>query len=121
MLQAKQQPLIILFGSQVNGHARKMSDFDAAVLDNHELSLKEKIKLGEYIAEKLKITEDKLDLVDLWRASPLLQYQVSSQGKLLEGDKSDFNRFKILAWKRYLNTAKLRRAREESLKKQYAR
>lgn len=111
--------LIVTFGSQARGTAGVVSDFDVAVLFNHALSLKEKSELASKLAVKLKITEDKVDLVDLWNASPLLQHQIASNGKLLEGDELDFLRFKVLAWKRYMDTAKLRRAREKSLANQY--
>lgn len=112
--------LIVTFGSQIRGTAGAASDFDVAVLSDHALGLKEKSKLISKLASKLKILEDKIDLVDLWNASPLLQHQIASSGKLLEGDELDFLRFKVLAWKRYIDTAKLRRAREKSLANQYA-
>ena len=111
--------LIVTFGSQTRGTAGVASDFDVAVLSNHPLNLKEKSELASKLAAKLKIAEDKIDLVDLWNASPLLQHQIASNGKLLEGDEFDFLRFKVLAWKRYMDTAKLRRAREKSLANQY--
>ena len=111
--------LIVTFGSQTRGTAGATSDFDVAILSNHTMSLKEKLKLASKLAAKLKITEDKIDLVDLWNAPPLLQQQIASNGKLLEGDELDFLRFRVLAWKRYQDTAKLRRAREKSLANQY--
>lgn len=118
-MKRKTKKLIILFGSQATGKTHKHSDTDIAILDNHPLEIKEKIKLGEKIAEKLKVSEDNIDIVDLWVASPLLQYQVAQNGKLLEGNDFDFIRFKVLAWKRYQDTAKFRRARERALEKIY--
>ena len=41
--------LIILFGSRAKGVSRKGSDTDIAVLAEHELSLEEKMDIGEYI------------------------------------------------------------------------
>lgn len=113
--------LIILFGSQARGSAGQTSDVDVAILSDHSLRLEEKIETKSKIAEKMKISEDSIDLVDLWDAPPLLQHQIATEGKLLEGEEFDFLRFKILAWKRYQDTAKLRRLREESLSRRYAK
>lgn len=109
--------LIILFGSQAREKAGLNSDTDVAVLADHSLSLEEKSALGDLWAEKLGVSEDSIDLIDLWSAPPLLEYQIAQHGKLLEGKQEDFIRFKVLAWKRYVDTAKLRKVREESLKK----
>lgn len=109
--------LVILFGSQAREKAGVNSDTDVAVLSDHPLTLEEKSELGEKLAEKLKVSEDQIDLIDLWSAPPLLEYQIAKYGQLLEGKESDFVRFKVLAWKRYQDTAKFRRAREKSLEK----
>ena len=108
--------LVILFGSQARGTAGKQSDTDVAVLVDHPLALEEKNKLGERVAKKLGIPDEKLDVVDLWDASPLLAHHVGEIGTLLEGERFDFIRFRIRAWKQYLDTAKFRRAREQTLK-----
>ncbi len=108
--------LIMLFGSRARGTEGANSDADIAVLANRELSLGEQSVLVERLCAVVKTPEDKIDLVDLWNASPLLQHQVGEEGKLLYGDPFDFIRFRVLAWKRYQNTAKFRRARHETLK-----
>lgn len=111
------QTLVILFGSRAKGHAGKMSDTDIAVLADHELDLREKVALAEKFGNQLGVSEDEVDVVDLRAASPLLQHEVASSGKLLEGDPEDFFQFKILAWKRYQDTAKFRKMREQHLTK----
>lgn len=113
--------LIIAFGSQVQGTSNNASDFDFAILNQKPLSLEEKSSLSNQLAEKLQIPEDKVDLVDLWSAPPLLQYQIATTGKLIEGNDFNFLRFKVLAWKRYQDTAKFRRAREKSLANTYVK
>ena len=110
------EPLLILFGSRATDRARTDSDWDVAVVSDHSLSLGERGTLAEEAARLLGANEDHVDLVDLWSASPLLQYFVAKEGKLLIGDPFLFIRFKVRAWKRYLDTAKLRRLRSESLK-----
>lgn len=109
--------LIILFGSQATRTLSQKSDFDIAVFSRKSLDIKARSQLLSVLAEKFNIDEDKIDLVEISNASPLLQFQISSQGKLLWGDSLDFVRFKVLAWKRYLDTAKLRNAREKHLRK----
>ena len=107
--------LVILFGSRAKGHARARSDFDIAVLAGHALTLDERYEAQRLSASRLKISEDAVDVVDLWNAPPLLAYEIASHGKLLFGEPSDFLRFRVLAWKRYQDTSKFRRAREHSL------
>lgn len=108
--------LVVLFGSRARGTASPRSDADIAVLADHSLGLGEKTEIAEEMAREFGISEDSIDIVDLWNASPLLQYQVAEQGKLIRGTAHDFVRFRVLAWKRYLDTAKFRRIRAERLK-----
>ena len=108
--------LLILFGSRATGHARANSDWDVAVVNDHSLSLHERNVYGEEAARLLGANEDRIDLVDMWGASPLLQQFIAKEGKLLWGDQFLFTRFKVLAWKRYHDTAKLRRMRSTALK-----
>jgi len=108
--------LIILFGSRITGTARIESDFDVAILADNPLSLEEKDQTTSEVAAKLNISFDKIDLVDISVASPLLQHSIAKTGKLISGEKEDFLRFKVLAWKKYLDTAKFRARREVHLR-----
>lgn len=111
--------LFILFGSQNTGHANSASDFDIGVVSDKPLSLEEKNKLSEEIAQEFNFPEDKIDLVDLNEASPLLQMEATKAGKLLKGKEEDFFKFKLLAWVRYQHTAKFRKMRADNLQKIY--
>ncbi len=113
--------LIIGFGSQTRGTMGKNSDTDIAVLADHPLSLEEKSELGERMATALGVSEEKVDVIDLWDAPPLLAHEVGETGQLLEGERFAFNRFRIRAWKQSLDTAKFRRARERALTKHVER
>jgi predicted nucleotidyltransferase len=115
-----QEFTVILFGSYARGQARESSDVDVGVLFKTDLSTDEKIAMYEKVSKNLGVSEDKIDLVELRLASPLLQYQVAREGELLFGAREEFIRFQVLAWKRYLSTAKFRRMRERSLSKKYA-
>lgn len=107
--------LVILFGSRARETASSQSDADVAVLADHPLTLSERSEFVLRIAQKIGAAEDRIDLVDLWHASPLLQRQIADEGRLLAGDAFDFLRFRVLAWKRYQDTAKFRRARERAI------
>lgn len=111
--------LIILFGSQATGTAGKTSDTDIAVLGDRPLTLDERSELEEKYANRFSISEEMIDLVDLAIAPPILRYQVAQSGKLLYGSEDDFTRFKVLAWKQYLNTEKFRRYRQQSLENKF--
>jgi len=111
--------LIILFGSQATGTAGKTSDTDIAVLGDRPLTLDERSKLEEKYAAHFSISEEMIDLVDLSIAPPILRYQVVQSGKLLYGTEEDFIRFKVLAWKQYLNNEKFRRFRQQSLEDKF--
>ncbi|MBI2096495.1 MAG: nucleotidyltransferase domain-containing protein [Candidatus Taylorbacteria bacterium] len=112
----KNLKLIILFGSKARGTAGKQSDTDVAVLAGRPLTLEEKNALLEKVAERLAVSGERIDLIDLYDAPPLLAHQIGETGTLIEGTRFDFNRFRIRAWKHYLDTAKFRRAREQALK-----
>ncbi len=113
--------LVILFGSEARGTAGDNSDVDLGVLADHPLTLKERTEIVGSLGKKLNVSEDRIDLVELRSASPLLQYQAARDGKFIVGEKSDFIRYQIRAWKLYLDTAKFRRAREQSLAQKYAK
>lgn len=107
--------LVILFGSHAKGSARNNSDIDIAILAKQPLTLSWRSNITERLAKELEVSEDRIDLVDVHNASPLLQYQIAKTGKLLAGTSSDFVRFRVLAWKRYVDTARFRRLRRAAL------
>lgn len=111
--------LIIAFGSQVRGRATGISDFDFGVLKEKPFSLSERADLSYRISKKLNINEDKIDLVDLSTASPILKFEVARTGKLIEGEEFDFIRFKVRAMKEYQDTAKFRKIRERVMTQSY--
>ncbi len=113
------QPLFILFGSRASGYATEHSDYDVAVFTGNALSFAEKAEYMEKAARLLRVSEDKIDLVDAFSVPPLLQYEIASGGTLLSGDANDFADFLFRAWKNYQDTARFRRARSIMLAKQY--
>jgi len=107
------KPILILFGSRSSGYAKKDSDFDIAVFCGKPLNLEEKINFILKAAEILNVSEEKIDIIDAYSASPLLQFEIVRKGKLIFGEKEDFNKFKLFAFKNYTSTARLRRQREK--------
>ena len=114
------KPLIIAFGSQVAGRATSNSDHDFGVLKEKPLSLSDRVAMAEFISDKLDTNEDKIDMIDLSSASPMLKFEIARNGRLIEGDYADFIRFKVRAFKEYVDTAKFRRLREKIMMKKYA-
>jgi predicted nucleotidyltransferase len=109
--------LVIRFGSTAAGRARADSDVDLAVLASRELTLADQERVVIELARRYGFQEDRIDLVDLRVAPPLLQREVAERGELLEGDPDEFLRFRFSAWKLFQDTAKLRRARDANLRR----
>jgi len=113
------KPIIIAFGSQISGRAISTSDFDFGVFSYNPLTLASRTDLSHFLSKKFNINEDKIDLVDLSTASPILKFEVAKKGKLIEGDVYDFIRFKVRSFKEYQDTAKFRRMRERVILENY--
>jgi predicted nucleotidyltransferase len=100
--------LAVLFGSTAAGRARVSSDVDIGVLydGDPEALRQEAVRL---------LGTDRIDLVDLRRASPLLAMAVAKTGRVLhEGETAAFASFASL--RRFNDTAKLRQARERGIR-----
>lgn len=103
--------LVVLFGSTAKGRRRGGSDVDVAV---HCAGPAELDTLYGVLAPALG--SDRLDLVDLRRAGPLLAMEVARSGRLLyESRPGAFRQFQSLASRRYCDTAKLRRAQRRAI------
>jgi predicted nucleotidyltransferase len=103
--------LVVLFGSAATGRARARSDVDVAVRCTGPADLD---VLYRVLAPR--IGTDRLDLVDLRRASPLLMMAVARSGHLLfEKRPGVYRQFQALASRRYCDTEKLRRAQRRAI------
>jgi len=92
--------LILRFGSTVSGKTHPRSDVDIAVLLDHaDLSLRDRAELLHDL--QILFTDRDVDLVILNRADPLLLKQVSDRCVRLYGSEREFQRFRLLAFKRY--------------------
>jgi len=104
--------LILLFGSALTGAVHKKSDIDLAFLFDGSVDI---LALTNRVIRLLHC--DNLDVIDLKHASPLLKYSVAEKGKLLyEKSPGMFLEFYSLAFKEFVDTRKLREARETAIK-----
>jgi uncharacterized protein len=105
--------LILLFGSAAAGTAHRKSDIDLGFLFKKSVDL---LALTNRVIRLLHT--DRVDVVDLRRASPLLNFSVAKKGILLyERSNSVFNEFCSLAFRRYVDSKKLRDRRAEVIQR----
>ncbi len=104
--------LILLFGSAVSGKIHARSDIDLAFLFEKPADI---LALTNRVIRLLHT--DNVDVVDLRRASPLLKFSAVKSGMLLyEKEPGLFNEFYSLAFRRYVDTKKLRDAQAVSIR-----
>ncbi len=100
---------VVLFGSSVSGKFHSRSDIDVAFMFDRPVDI---IELTGLTIQLLK--RDDVDVLDLRRASPLMQFAVAKTGKLLyERTDGLFDAFRAHAFKKYVDTKKIRDAQKE--------
>lgn len=93
--------LVLLFGSQAKGKVHALSDTDIAFRSELPMRPLETAKMQIEFSQKLK-TKD-LEMIDLRHASSLLLKQVAENSILLyEKEHSLYARFKMFAYKQYM-------------------
>lgn len=103
--------MVVLFGSRANGKAREGSDYDVAVLTSEEKNIGE--SMGNYSAvlfflcQILNIPDNKIDLTNLNKANPLLAYEVLFQGKMLYGERDDFDELRARSFRYFMDAKPL--------------
>jgi uncharacterized protein len=105
--------LVLLFGSAAAGTAHKKSDIDLGFLFEKPVDL---LALTNRVIRLLHT--DRVDVVDLKRAVPLLSFSVAKKGRLLyESSSGAYNEFCSLAFRRYVDSKKLRDRRAEVIQR----
>lgn len=103
--------LLVLFGSLVKGRTRLKGDVDLGVQCDGPADLD-----AMYLAIAPRLGTDRVDLIDLRRAGPLLAFEVARTGRLLfERRPGAFRAFQSLASRRYCDTVKLRQAERRAI------
>lgn len=103
--------LIVLFGTLATGRADSAGDLDLALLPDGA------IDETEVTAEIVRLTHwNDVDVVHLGHTDPLIAMEVARTGIVLfSDDPSTFTEFQSLAFRRYVDSEKLRQAQRRSL------
>jgi predicted nucleotidyltransferase len=100
--------LLVLFGSHVKGRVHPNSDVDIAVLPEKR---RRPNLLSLYVDLVPALGSDRLDIVDLRRAPPLLAWNVAREGVLLyAADAWEWTTYRIQAMKNWDDVRRFRRA-----------
>ncbi len=103
--------LLVLFGSTAKGRAGRRSDVDLGVQCDRAADLD-----GLHVAIASRLRTERVDLVDLRRAGPLLAFEVARTGRVLfERRPGAFREFQSLASRRYSDSEKFRRSQRHAL------
>jgi predicted nucleotidyltransferase len=118
--------MAVLFGSRVNGTATDTSDYDIAVLTDSDHSIYRSdlhyyATVLEFLEKELGIPADELDISGINEANPLLRYGIFSNGKLLFGDRDEFDGQHARAFREYIDAKPLFDLERMMLKKQNER
>lgn len=106
--------LAYVFGSLAKGH--KAHDVDIAILIREKPAYLLRGKISECLGT------ERVDLVDLTKAPPLLRFEIVRSGRSLYArDKNVLNRFEMETIHLYRDTAYLRRKQGEVLKRRISR
>ncbi|MFH1968648.1 MAG: nucleotidyltransferase domain-containing protein [bacterium] len=93
--------LILLFGSRATDRSRKESDYDIAYLPAKNLGYDDEIDINSKFISIFPHEQGRIDTVDIRRANPLLIFQISKKNILLFGNREEFVKFKLRAFKKY--------------------
>ncbi|MEE9614977.1 MAG: nucleotidyltransferase domain-containing protein [Thermodesulfobacteriota bacterium] len=111
IFEEKGLKLVLVFGSVVSGKVHKRSDIDLAFLFDDRPDM---LELTNRVIRLLKT--DRVDVVDLGRANPLLKFLAARGGRVLyERSPGLFSEFYSLAFRRYVDTKKLRDAQRTAI------
>ena len=91
--------LILMHGSQVTGKIHTNSDTDVAVVRKNTSESFDFLALTADLSNYLKT--DRVDLVDVTHANPLLLFAVTRKSKLLAGTDNDYEKLIYLAFHKY--------------------
>jgi uncharacterized protein len=111
----------MLIGSQARGEAGPLSDVDIAAWCRPELDRDQKwdLRMSLMGAAQDTLRTNEVDVVMLNDAPPLLQHRaIRDAVRLVERDRAQRIRFETRAILDYLDTAPLRLARKENLKRE---
>ncbi len=105
--------LLVLLGSYGTKHFLPgRSDIDIAFLSRKQLQPDEYLQLMAELG--VLFHHDRLDLIDLQKASPLFKFEIANKGRLLIQSKEGFfERYRLYCLRYYYDTAKFRAMKAE--------
>lgn len=106
-LKKKHVLVAVLFGSTAFGKTHKKSDIDIAILADKPLSFKERYNLQVIFAKAFGVSVQKIDIVDMRAANPLLFFLIMTEGKLLLGSPDIHDSLYVSAVKRHIDAKPL--------------
>lgn len=108
--------LVLLFGSRATGKIHAHSDFDVAYLSKKPLDLMDEARL---VCDLMPVfRSDKVDLVNLKKAPPLLMKRIFDQHQVLFcADKAQYFAYQMYALRRYIEAKPLFELQALSLKR----
>lgn len=111
-----QLSMVLLFGSRAKGQENISSDFDIAYLSKKKLDLMDESKLVCDLMEIFR--SDKIDIVNIRKAPPLLMKHIFDHNKILFCENSvTYYTYQIYAIRLYKESKRIFQLQEESLKK----
>ncbi|HLQ71905.1 MAG TPA: nucleotidyltransferase domain-containing protein [Bacillota bacterium] len=115
ILTTKLSPyFIILFGSSATNRYRKSSDIDLAFLASKSISAYDLFMIGQEIANSL---DRDVDLIDLNKASTVMQMEIIYHGKVLYStDEMKRKEFEMKVFKMYTKLNEERQVVLEAIK-----
>jgi predicted nucleotidyltransferase len=105
--------LLVTFGSFNTERFTEESDIDVAYISKTSLDSEQEMQLLCDLI--LYFQRDKIDLVNLSKAVPLLMYEIACNSQVLYEEDDSYLRFKMKASARYADTKFLRDMRREYL------
>ena len=112
--------LVLLFGSQADDKTHKESDFDVAYLSKKNLDFNEKSYLNFEFTNVFR--HNRVDTIDMQKASPLLLYAVFQRPVILYAkDSLIFFAYRIYAFKKYIETKPLYEEKFKRLKEKISK
>lgn len=104
--------LLFVFGSMARGDQTAASDIDLAYSTSIRLSLQQQFALQENLQSILHLPQP-IDLVNLVNATPLLAYQIVSEGQLLFAEPGAEDNFYQRTIKNYIDARPLFQATKQ--------
>lgn len=108
--------LSILYGSRAIGKNGADSDADVAILAEHALSFAVMHAIREALSPVLGVRAEKVDIVDIRSAPPLLAFHIVRDGTKLAGSEREYDEMYRRSMARYFDAKPLIQATEDYVK-----